>query len=53
MFSKEFGAKAGATFSNKYQIELKNKICCRENPEAAIKAFCKRRPARAGTGAFL
>ena len=36
MFSKEFGAKAGATVSNKYQIQLKIKsIYCRENPEAA------------------
>ena len=35
MFSKEFGAKAGATVSNKYQIQLKKSICCREKPEAA------------------
>ena len=30
---KEFGAKAGETASNKYQIQLKN--CCHENPAAA------------------
>ena len=35
MFSKEFGAKAGAIVSNKYQIQLKKSICCREKPEVA------------------
>ena len=38
MFSKEFGAKAGATVSNKYEIQLgKKSTCCRENPEAASR----------------
>ena len=34
VFSKEFGAKTGVTVSNKYQIQLKKSICCRENVEA-------------------
>ena len=46
MFSKEFGAKTGATVSNKFQIQLKKSICCRENLEAAtvgvlFKKACK------------
>ena len=35
MFSKQFGAKAGATVSSNYKIQLKKSICCREKPEAA------------------
>ena len=38
------GTKAGATVSNKYQIQLKKSICCHEYPEAAT-IQCKRRPA--------
>ena len=43
MFSEVFGAKAGATVSNKYHIQLIKSICCRENPEAAT----------VGVGVFL
>ena len=35
MFSKEFGARAGTTVSNNYQIQLRKSICCRKNLEAA------------------
>ena len=35
VFSEESGRKTGATVSNKYQIQLKKSIFCRENPEAA------------------
>ena len=35
MFSKEFGAKVGATISNKYQVQLKKSISCHKNPEEA------------------
>ena len=46
MFSKESEAKAAATVSNIYPIQLKKNICCRENPEAATvgilsKMACK------------
>ena len=39
IFSKEFGATAGPTVSNKYQIQLKKSICCCENSEAATAGF--------------
>ena len=35
MFLKESGTKTDATVSNKYQIQLKQSICYREDPEAA------------------
>ena len=35
VFSKESEIKTGRTVNNKYQIQLKKSICCRENPEAA------------------
>ena len=43
---KKFGIKAGVTVSNKYQIQLRKSICCRENPEVAtigvmLKKACK------------
>ena len=31
--NKVSGAKAGVTVSNKYEIHLKKKICCRKNLE--------------------
>ena len=36
MFSKEFGAKTGATVSSNYHIQMKKSICWRENTEAAM-----------------
>ena len=32
---KDFETKAGVTVSNKYQIQLRKSVCCRENLEAA------------------
>ena len=34
MFSKESRTNTGATTSNKYQIQLRKRICCHENPKA-------------------
>ena len=35
VLSKQFGAKTGATVSNKYQIQLKKSICYGKNPQVA------------------
>ena len=39
VFSTEFRVKVGVTISNKYQIQLKESICCRKNPKTAIVGF--------------
>ena len=43
LFSNKFEAKTGATVGNKYQIQLKKCICCRENPEAATASVLKKK----------
>ena len=58
MFSKEFGARAGTTVSNNYQIQLKKSICCRKNLEAATvdalqKKACQHRCFNVNVAKFL
>ena len=53
MFSNKFRGKNGATVSNKYQIQLKKVFAAAKIQKNSPYVFCKRRPARASTGAFL
>ena len=42
MFSrKKSGTKTGATISNNYHIQLKNRICCRKNQQGSFWKFFK------------
>ena len=46
MFPKEFGAKAGVTFDNKYQIQLKKKLFAAQKSRSShrrcsVKKACK------------